>query len=65
MWKKGPLPPNTYNWGGIVLKGENLALGFHFADFKGDHAQIDCGNEKVLAEDVLLYNNSLEMPPTK
>ena len=38
MWQKGPLPPNTYNWGGVVPVGQESKYGgFYFADFKGNH----------------------------
>lgn len=66
MWKPGPLPKNTYMWGGVVTKG--LTSGFYFADFCGDHVKlIGCGkdNEVVKAEDVLWYDNSIELPPIK
>lgn len=61
-WKQGPLPLNTYNWGGIVKVGENPARGFYFADFCGSHAKLVSG-EIVPASAILMYDNSLELPP--
>ena len=63
-WKKGPLPPNTWNWGGVVLVG--MADGFYFADFHGDYVVIQDGTPdgcKVAADKIALYDNSLELPP--
>lgn len=59
-WKDGPLPPNTYGWGGIVRGNE--AGGFEFADFCGDHVELVDGCV-VKANDVCKYNNSLTLPP--
>ncbi len=62
MWKPGPLPPNTFFWGGCVPKGEEGG-GFYFADFCGDHVKL-IGTDRVLKPDeVAFYNNSLELPP--
>lgn len=63
-WKKGPLPANTYNWGGVVPVGENIK-GFYFADFSGDFVTIIVsGQSRVLkADEVAWYNNSLDLPP--
>jgi hypothetical protein len=66
-WKKGPLPPNTWHWGGVVLVGQE-SWGFYFADFCGDHVKIVSTNKKgpdriVKPEEVAWYNNSLDMPP--
>jgi len=61
QWKKGPLPPDTWNFGGIVTgKGRT---GFFFADFRGDHAIQIPDNKRVEAADILYYNNSLDLPP--
>lgn len=62
MWKDGPLPADTYNWGGVVLIGQNPKDGFFFADFCGDHVKLCPDGKKVNADEVLLYNNSLELP---
>lgn len=62
MWQKGPLPKDTYGWGGVVpvwAKG----TGFHFADFKGDHVKIVPSGRTVQPEEVLMYDNSLTLPP--
>lgn len=71
MWKKGPLPPGTYNWGGVVLVGDSPD-GFYFADFCGDHAIVLKGkigdtnsvDTRVEADQIAMYNNSLELPPS-
>jgi hypothetical protein len=60
-WRRGPMPPNTYHWGGVVPKG--MKGGFLFADFHGDHAVMIPGGEKVAGADVAWFNNSLELPP--
>lgn len=65
-WKRGPLPPETYYWGGVVLEG-TPAMAFEFADFRGDHAMLlgdDCRmSRRVEPGEVLWYDNSLELPP--
>lgn len=62
MWKPGPLPPDTWYWGGVVLVGQT-GTGFYFADFCGDHVKL-CPDDKVIkAEEIAFYNNSLELPP--
>lgn len=65
-WKPGPLPPDTYNWGGVTTA--DAAGGFYFADFCGDHvmcpgADPDGTAKRVEAADVVLFNNSLTLPP--
>lgn len=62
-WKSGPLPPSTYNWGGVVLKGDAPSAGFYFADFCGDHVKLCPDGRRVEADDVALYTNCLELPP--
>lgn len=64
-WRKGPLPPDTWHWGGVVPVGSDPKDGFYFADFRGDHAMIingDAGWERVEAFDVAYFNNCLCMP---
>ncbi len=65
-WKEGPLPPNTYNWGGVTEKGEHPHDGFNFADFCGDHVKISgvegSFNTVIKADEVGWYNNCLELP---
>lgn len=61
-WKKGPMPPETWNWGGIVMKHQEHH-GFYFADFHGDHAILYHSGQKVEAADIAQYDNSLELPP--
>ena len=60
-WQKGPLPPATWCWGGVVPVG--VEGGFHFADFCGDHAVTCPGGERVEARDVAWYDNSLMPAP--
>lgn len=63
-WKKGPLPKDTFWYGGVVVHGDP-GEGFHFADFQGDHVLIDLPNGKkrrVEAHEVKLYDNSLQTP---
>lgn len=60
-WKQGPLPPGTYNWGGVVPVGEGGG-GFYFADFCGDHVKIVPGDKVLQAHEVALYDNGLELP---
>ncbi len=62
-WKNGPLPADTWGWGGVVKNGESPAMGFYFASFEGDHAVIFPDKEKVPADKVAKYDNSLELPP--
>ena len=66
-WKKGPLPPDTYWWGGVVTKEIEGHGGFYFADFCGDHVMTFPSDKpngtRVEAEDVVLYDNSLQCPP--
>ena len=69
-WKKGPMPPGTYGFGGVVPIG-GAGGGFYFADFQGDKVKaIGLKNVETGEEDAFLtgsqvaqYNNSLELPP--
>jgi hypothetical protein len=61
-WKPGPLPPNTWNWGGVVLKSDKGQDGFYFADFCGDHVMICPDGRRVEATDIALYDNGLTLP---
>jgi hypothetical protein len=67
-WKKGPLPPNTWDWGGLVDKDFAKGSGFYFADFRGDHATVYKGEfpakVRIEAADILWYNNSIKLPPS-
>lgn len=60
-WKKGPLPADTYYWGGVVLDG--MTSGFYFADFCGDHVRIDGTRHEAV--EVVWYNNCLQLPPDR
>ena len=68
LWKKGPLPEDTFQWGGVVLfeEGKPAEGGFMFADFQGDHVIVtgDDGkmSKKVYAQEIAFYNNSLTYP---
>ncbi len=64
-WKKGPLPANTWNWGGVVPTGADPSLGFFFADFCGDHVKLmpaAGGKDRLEAGEVGWYDNCLELP---
>lgn len=67
-WRKGPLPKNTYGWGGIVTK--DCPDGFFlYADFCGDYAMTfttekgHLTTQRVEAADILLWDNALTEPP--
>lgn len=65
-WQNGPLPPNTYQWGGVTL--EKDASGFYRADFCGDHAMVECGGGgkppvRKEPHEIITWNNSLTCPP--
>jgi hypothetical protein len=66
-WKRGPLPPGTYNWGGVVPAGEDTGYGFYFADFCGDHVECYLGDadprHRFKAHEIAWYDNGLELPP--
>jgi len=61
-WKKGPMPKETWLWGGVVPVGESVGGGFFFADFHGDHVLTHTGR-RIEAADVAWYNNSIGLPP--
>jgi hypothetical protein len=72
-WRKGPLPPDTWNWGGVTLVGEDPNSGFYFADFCGDHVKMELiekdkdGNcvrswKRIEASEVQEYCNCLTIP---
>lgn len=65
-WQKGPMPKETYGWGGVVpVAGvEKLIAGaFLFADFQGDHVLLPLGDKKLLPHEIAYYDNSLELAP--
>ncbi|WP_425618060.1 hypothetical protein NA78x_001753 [Anatilimnocola sp. NA78] len=60
-WKRGPLPANTFGWGGVVPVDLKVD-GFFFADFAGDKVTLSDG--RVLkAHEVAQWNNRLSLPP--
>lgn len=63
MWRQGPLPKNTFFWGGVVPAGDDPSKGFYFADFCGDHAKIVPGPRRLEADEVGWYDNCLRLPP--
>lgn len=65
-WQKGPLPPDTWMWGGVVPVGVS-PRGFYFADFHGDHVTVNPGTPEakdLKSEEVAWYCNCLCLPPT-
>lgn len=63
LWQNGPLPPNTYHWGGVQLKGEEGRMSFHFADFRGDHVILPMEqSRRVEKDEIILFNNSIHCP---
>jgi hypothetical protein len=68
-WKRGPLPPDTYGWGGVVPVTETTSGGFYFADFQGDKVVLVTGDSNnspgrtLKPHEVAWLNNSLTLPP--
>jgi len=70
-WKQGPMPPDTWNWGGVVprrLVKDGRISGFFFADFCGDKVKVfdqNCYDKHTMlsGDEVAWYNNDLDMPP--
>jgi hypothetical protein len=77
-WKPGPLPPDTYHWGGVVPT-DHEGSGFYFADFRGGYVSMerlelvgtDANNlpiyrvhhRSLQPHEVRWYNNALDLPP--
>lgn len=61
-WKQGPMPPETWHWGGVVPV-ESKGMGFYFADFCGDHVKLVPSGRILKSHEVAWYDNSLELPP--
>ena len=59
-WQQGPLPPNTYGWGGV--SPTDMKTGFLFADFQGDHVITPEGG-RIEPKDIAWFDNSLTLPP--
>lgn len=65
-WQKRPMPKGTFGFGGVLKVGERPMLGFHFADFHGDHVMLydnKRSGERVEAHEVAAFDNSFQMPP--
>lgn len=63
-WQKGPLPKDTFGWGGVVKVGQTQ--GFYFADFQGDKVATPGPDGHILQpEDVAWFDNSLTLPPSE
>jgi len=65
-WQKGPLPPDTYGWGGVTKASEPKSVGFYFADFCGDKVKCVAGEGncfELQPHEVGMYNNCLCLPP--
>lgn len=65
-WKRGPMPPDTWHWGGVVTVDRHLMYGaaFLFANFRGDYAEAFGGNcHHLQADEIAWYDNSLTEPP--
>jgi hypothetical protein len=62
-WHKGPLPPNTWGWGGVVPHEGDTGTGFFFADFKGDSVEVVGYGKTLKAHEVKYWNNDLGLPP--
>lgn len=61
-WQKGPLPAETWGWGGVVPKDQS-GDGFYFADFQGDSVKTCPDGRALKPDEVALYDNSLTLPP--
>ncbi len=61
-WKKGPLPKDTWGWGGVVPKDAASLGGFYFADFCGDTVKTCPGDRVLKADEVHEFDNSLTLP---
>jgi hypothetical protein len=59
-WKCGPMPRDTWGWGGVVPVG--IMGGFYFADFCGEHVKLIPSNDILEPHEVAWYDNSLELP---
>jgi hypothetical protein len=62
-WRKGPLPPGTWDWGGVVPHGEDMGRGFYFADFHGDHVKLVRDGRRLEPHEIKWWNNALSLPP--
>jgi hypothetical protein len=63
MWRQGPLPPDTYFWGGVVTKEIDGQGTWYWCCFRGDHAMTS-DEQRIEADEVVWYNNSINEPPT-
>ena len=72
-WQRGPIPENTWQWGGVVIKGES-EFGFYFADFCGTYVAVQrepkSGREiagkpgwsRYGPNEIAWWNNTLSLP---
>lgn len=63
-WQKGPLPKDTYGFGGVVKAGDDPKAGFYFADFMGDHV-LTHTHKRLEPHEVAQFDNSLTLPPSE
>ena len=67
-WKPGPLPPETWYWGGVVLNGDTTG-GFILVDVCGNHARVFKSDKprdewpRIEANEIAAFNNSLGPVP--
>lgn len=59
-WNKGPLPPDTWNWGGVQTV--DMTSGFIYANFCGDHVITEIGT-RIEADKIAYWSNCLDLPP--
>jgi hypothetical protein len=67
-WQSGPLPKDTYGWGGVVpfagvIPEFSPGGGFLFADFHGDKVVICPGGKELQPHEVAMFDNCLTLPP--
>lgn len=68
-WKRGPLPPDTWGWGGVVPTDDaelRQSGGFYFADFRGDKVIAKPDDDSAFTlkgADVAWYNNAIRFLP--
>jgi hypothetical protein len=79
-WERGPMPPETWGWGGVV-PADHEGTGFYFADFRGGYVSMErlelvgtdpdnmpiykVHHRALQPHEVAWYNNALGLPPTE